>query len=292
MHDLSVDAGGYRVAVRDWGGDGPPLVLLHGGGGNLESFAVLAPMLVDDFHVVAYDFFGHGRSETPSTFAPDLPQRELAAVVEALGLRRPLLAGSSLGAGVAKRYVLGGGDCSGIVAVDGAVAVTRDDVADMPPFDREVYAQQIRAEGRGWRGSADEIDARIADKLADTDGRGEPLESSMRRAIAPAGEGMFEERPTLEHIVLMREMGLRLPREWSTVEIYDRVSVPILLLCATRGTTAHGPYTNEHRARLDALPERYPNIEIEWVDAGHLIHWEQPGLVADRIRSFAAAVRS
>ena len=289
MRDFLVDAGGYRVAGRDWGGSGPDLVLLHGGAGNLESFAVLAPMLVDDFHVVAYDFFGHGRSENPSTFAPDLPQRELAAVVQALDLRRPLLAGSSLGAGVAKRYVLGGGDCMGIVAIDGAAAVTRDDVADLPPFDREAYAQQIRAQGWGWRGSRDEVEARVGEKLADAGGRGEPLESSTRRAIAPAGEGMFEERPTLEHIVLMREMGLRLPREWWTVEIYDRVTVPILLLCATRGTTAHGPYTDEQRARLDALPERYPNVEIEWVDAGHLIHWEQPALVADRIRSFAAA---
>lgn len=58
---------------------------------------------------------------------------------------------------------------------------------------------------------------------------------------------------------------------------------------AKRGYSIAGRYTDEHRARVDALPARYPNVTVEWVDAGHLIHWERPDEVAARIAAFARA---
>jgi pimeloyl-ACP methyl ester carboxylesterase len=44
-------------------GRGPPLVLLHGGGGNHDSFFAQLPFLARHFHVYALDSRGHGRSE-------------------------------------------------------------------------------------------------------------------------------------------------------------------------------------------------------------------------------------
>ena len=44
-------------------GSGPPLVLLHGGGGNRDSFFAQLPFLARHFHVYALDSRGHGRSE-------------------------------------------------------------------------------------------------------------------------------------------------------------------------------------------------------------------------------------
>ena len=43
-------------------GHGPPLVLLHGGGGNRDAFFAQLPFLARHFHVFALDTRGHGRS--------------------------------------------------------------------------------------------------------------------------------------------------------------------------------------------------------------------------------------
>src|SRR5947208_8335140 len=45
------------------GGDGPPLVLVHGLGGTIENWRALAPSLAARHRVLVPDLPGHGRSE-------------------------------------------------------------------------------------------------------------------------------------------------------------------------------------------------------------------------------------
>lgn len=84
-------------------GDGPPLVLAHGVGDSARCWGRLpADLAAEGYAVVAYDARGHGRSDAPAggydltTLATDL-----AGLVEALGLDRPVLVGHSLGASTA-----------------------------------------------------------------------------------------------------------------------------------------------------------------------------------------------
>ena len=53
---------GGDVAVRDFGGPGSPVLLLHGAGANLVSMQVLAGELSQRFRAIAVDLHGHGRS--------------------------------------------------------------------------------------------------------------------------------------------------------------------------------------------------------------------------------------
>jgi pimeloyl-ACP methyl ester carboxylesterase len=57
---------GLRINYLDWGGSGPPLVMVHGIGGNPHVFDDLAPLLKDRFHVLAYARRGHGDSDAPA----------------------------------------------------------------------------------------------------------------------------------------------------------------------------------------------------------------------------------
>jgi pimeloyl-ACP methyl ester carboxylesterase len=86
--DLFVDSDGVRLAVRDHGGAGTPVVLVHGHFGSLGSFDVLGPLLAGKARPVAYDQRGHGWSDqgpvSVASYADDL-----AAVIAALQLTNP-----------------------------------------------------------------------------------------------------------------------------------------------------------------------------------------------------------
>ena len=80
-------------------GDGPPLLLLHGGGADMVSWEELVPLLRDDFTVYRYDLRGFGKTRRPPSPALSLAlwTEDLLAFLDAFELRDPALAGWSLG---------------------------------------------------------------------------------------------------------------------------------------------------------------------------------------------------
>ena len=76
-----------------------PFVLVHGLASNLRLWDAVAERLHARGHtVIALDQRGHGRSDAPqSEYGNDVAVRDLIALVETLGLRRPILAGQSWG---------------------------------------------------------------------------------------------------------------------------------------------------------------------------------------------------
>jgi len=114
---------GLRLHYRDWGGDGPPLVLLHGLSSSKRIWDMTAPLLVDRFRVVALDQRSHGRSDQPDDgYGFDDVTADLAAFIETLGIDSPAIVGHSWGANVALTYAAANPDAvRSIVLVDGGV---------------------------------------------------------------------------------------------------------------------------------------------------------------------------
>jgi pimeloyl-ACP methyl ester carboxylesterase len=74
------------------------LVFLHGIGGHLEAYAKNVVALSDRFHVVAYDYIGHGLSEKKvMEYTPLVLVDHLRELLDVLGIRRAHLSGESLG---------------------------------------------------------------------------------------------------------------------------------------------------------------------------------------------------
>ena len=98
----AIATGGPTLAVTEYGGDGPPLVLLHGIGSRGVSWWPVVDRLAARFRLVVPDLRGHGASAKPPTgyLLPDYAS-DLAALLEAFDLERPLLLGHSLGGLVA-----------------------------------------------------------------------------------------------------------------------------------------------------------------------------------------------
>jgi pimeloyl-ACP methyl ester carboxylesterase len=92
-----LEINGADIHVEDHG-DGPPLVLVHGGLGSGAEWAPMIPLLADRFRVLTPDSRGHGRSTNPRGVLsyPALAD-DLAALIATLGLERPVVGGWSDG---------------------------------------------------------------------------------------------------------------------------------------------------------------------------------------------------
>jgi pimeloyl-ACP methyl ester carboxylesterase len=97
----TIEVNGATIYYEEHG-QGTPLVLIHGGLCSIASWAALMPHLTDDFRVIALDSRGHGRSTNPGgELSYPLLADDVAALIAALGLERPLVGGWSDGGQVA-----------------------------------------------------------------------------------------------------------------------------------------------------------------------------------------------
>jgi len=89
-----------KLEVLDWGGTGRPLVLLTGLGNNAHVFDKFAPKLTGKYHVYGITRRGFGFSSSPSpqtaSYATDRLGEDVLAVIDALHLEKPVLAGHSI----------------------------------------------------------------------------------------------------------------------------------------------------------------------------------------------------
>ncbi len=96
MLEASFDSDGVNLHYVEYGGHGPPLVLLAGLGGTAQLFRGLAPRLSHRFRVVALTRRGHGRSERPGDgYNIETLVEDIRRFLDALGIERAVFAGHS-----------------------------------------------------------------------------------------------------------------------------------------------------------------------------------------------------
>lgn len=99
-----VEADGYRTRYFD-GGDGPAVVMVHGGQwpaiASANRWAPIFDHLAANYHVYAFDKLGMGYTDVPridADYSMQAITRHTLAFVRALGLERVILVGHSRGA--------------------------------------------------------------------------------------------------------------------------------------------------------------------------------------------------
>lgn len=95
--DGRVLADGVDLHYRRSGGSGPVIVAVHGLTDDAACWSRFARALDGEFDVVIYDARGHGTSARADSYAFDAHVNGLLAIVQALGLRSPILLGHSMG---------------------------------------------------------------------------------------------------------------------------------------------------------------------------------------------------
>jgi non-heme chloroperoxidase len=102
-----IDANGISLHVTDSGGDGRPVVLIHGWPLSGASWSEQVPTLTEaGYRVVTYDRRGFGESDKPeSGYDYDTFAADLDGVLTSLDLTDATLVGFSMGGGEIARYI-------------------------------------------------------------------------------------------------------------------------------------------------------------------------------------------
>jgi pimeloyl-ACP methyl ester carboxylesterase len=276
--DCYIDLRGLPFHYRDWGGDGRPVLLLHGLASTCHIWDLVAPLLAEDFRVVALDQRGHGLSaQVEDGFDFATVSGDAAAFIGFLGWEQPVIAGHSWGADVALELAAAHPElASGLIFVDGGTIEpsarpgwtpeqAREDMA--PPifsgFTPEMMRSRVKEGARfGPNPSETVVEAVLANFRVLEDGT---IQSQLRRE---------------NHLRIIDALWDHQPSQ-----LYPTLQCPVLMLPA-------------RQSRPDALDRRFrreeamamaasllPVSKTVWLENSiHDVPLQRPELVANTIR--------
>ena len=259
---------GYAI-----GGDGPPLVLVHGLGGTIENWRALAPPLAARHRVLVPDLPGHGSSglldEAPHV---DALAEAVLAVADTEGVGEAVWVGHSLGGVVALRAAAlrpdavrglvlaaaaGIGSASRAAHITLAVLGAARPGRLIAPYRNSLSRSRLgRRATFGWWGAADP--AALEPELAEAFLVGPARHTDTRQA----GRALLASDPRTE---------------------LDRVRCPCVCLWGASDNWVRPEDGMEYARRL-----RAPLRTI--AGCGHLLIGERPDACLDAIEGFAASL--
>ncbi len=287
-HDVDVDGTRIHATV---GGDGPPVLLLHGYPQTHVMWHRVAPGLVDSHTVVLADLRGYGDSSRPASTADHASYSKRAMAADQVGLMRALgfdtfsLVGHDRGARVAHRLCL-----------DHPGAVSRVAFLDIVPT-RHVFTHVDRALAQAyyhWFFLSQEAD--LPEHLIGAD-----PEYFLRRKLQQwsghEGIAAFAAEAVEEYLRCFRDpevvrascedyrAGASIDLEHDEVDAVAgrRVTCPALVLWGAEG------FVGRAYDVLDVWRGYATDVRGRAVGGGHFLPEEQPDATLAALRDFLAA---
>ena len=274
-----VDVGEASIFVRH-GGDGPPLLLLHGHPRTSATWHRVAPRLVDrGFTVVCPDLRGYGRSTGPAPAADHTAHSkravsgDLTRLMRRLGYDRFGLAGHDRGSYVALR-----------LALDHPDLVSASALLDCIPISEHLARADARFATRWWHWfffAQPEIPERVINADPDSWYRGDPT--------AMGKENYAEFREATRRPAVVRAMledyraGLTVDRrdEEADRAAGHRITCPLLVLWSLRDDLEE-----LHGNPLDIWADWALDVRGHGIDSGHHMAEDAPDALAAVLGEF------
>jgi 3-oxoadipate enol-lactonase len=251
--------GDVRIAYETRG-TGRPLLLMHGLGYGRWGWEPLLEPLAEDFRVLFYDNRGIGDSDVPpGPYTARHLAEDAVAVLDAAGVERADVVGTSLGGMAAQELALGFAD-----RVDRLVlACTTPGGLSAHPMPQQTVDLML---------SAPTMPPEVA------------LRRFIENALAPGAPEQLVER-----IYALRRANPFDPKGWhaqaaagvafDALERISELEAPTLVVTGTEDVVVD-PRNSE------LLAGRIPNARLERVPGGHLFFWEEPTRFVTLVKEF------
>lgn len=269
-----VDVNGVTIHYDRTGGDGPPFILLHGVTDSGRTWVPVAKILAETYDVIMPDAYGHGRSARIDNTLPKQSHVDhLYGLIDALGLRKPLLMGHSMGAGtvadIASQYP----------DLPGAIVLEDPAWRDLDPAisAEEIAAGKKRAQMvRRWMGI---MQQKSRDDLISHQRKNNPAWSEAE--LEPWAESKLEFDRSFYTAMRANHATYR--------EVVSKITCPVLLVSgdpALGGIVTPGVAENACRIWNNTSQSHWVQIQ----GAGHNVRREQFGMFCDELLGFLAGI--
>lgn len=263
-----VDANGIRLSCQDWGGEGPPIVILHATGFLGRVYRPIALALRSIGRVYSYDQRGHGDSSPPADgdYSWASTAADLKAFIAAMGLEGARGFGHS--AGATAIGALAGAEPALIARAVLVEPVVFDDAAP-DSVQNSLYERTLKR--KRWFESAEAMLRNLERKPPFNTWRHDMLRDYCEHGTRPApGGGGVELKcsPEVEAAFYLRA------REFPALSLILESSSPSLLILGEKSDSTAIKIADRIAARL-------ANGSVVTVPgAGHFLPMEQPESIA------------
>lgn len=265
--DRFITVNGLRLHYLDWGGAGPPLILVHGLDRHAHTFDHIAPHFVSRYRVIAVDMRGHGESawDPEARYLVEDYVRDMEGLVEQLKLRDIVIWGNSTGGRVAQVY-------AGLHPDQVTHMISEDVGPERPRQIADNYQRRVSEEQAGWASEAEVI----AQVQKSNPGMSDTLVASyVRYGTTKRADG---------RLIWKRDAnvarGFVVADLWAAV---SKITAPALYIIGGRSTIV--PVETQERLR-----KTLPRIRIVTIpDVGHYPTDEKPADVLALVDAFLSS---
>lgn len=258
---------------------GAPLIFLHGLASQAHMFDQVAPLLADSFRVIALDQRGHGESAKPNDgydFAN--VTQDLVALLDALRIKRAIVAGHSWGGNVALYFAAHFPErARGLVLIDGGFLdiqanpemtwertekeLAPPNLVGTPVNDFKQMLKQYA--GKLWKPFVEEIILQNFEIQKD---------NTVRPRLSYAN-----------HMRILRALWEQRPGDY-----YPLVRCPVLILPAVNERVEDHVWSERRRAQVETAARGIEKNRVVWFhDTVHDIPLQRPRKLANVILKFA-----
>ena len=275
-----------QVHYVDYGGpdDGPRLVLVHGLGGSLVSWAAVAPALAQVGRVVALDLAGFGRS-------PGSPRRVTLAAngvllhrfLQKVAGTPAILIGHSMGGTIAAMLTARHPDTTaGLIFIDPAVPWQVDNQA-IPRLTGLVTGMAASAPGQAGRQGRLMLEQALQRAQAGYERAFRNSPQAIERGLAALQVRLDDGQMNSDMLAAGRSLTLVVSRRREFAAMLSQIKVPVLMLHGDRDK-----FVPISAARATARANPAWRFEIA-TGVGHVPQLEAPQWTIDRITAWLGA---
>ncbi len=278
VEERSVDVRDLRMRYLDWGGNGEPMLTLHGLASSANWYDTVAPHLQNNFRVIAPDQRGHGQTtQAPSGYDWDSLASDAIGLLDQLGIEKAAVLGHSWGGNVAVNVAAKFPErTSSLIMIDGGFfspmimpgATWEQFQARLAPRDisgtRESYLNKMSVSlSMCW---SDEI-ARILLTMVDEDENGQIHDILRPEHHAQVISAMWNDPAS---------------------ETWSDITCPTLIVPAgPMPERAGSEFAAMRRKMVEMANEAISDSQVHWVpETIHDIGWHKPKELAGIIQSF------